>query len=190
MDDYYLIIGVESFCNDKVLLRMRYRKQIAYFHPDSHNVSEEIAMEKTKLLNICYETLTDDAKKADYDNQLRQYYASQKKTTAEESGSNKSRRREEEERKSKTQTNHHNMNNAYPKRETSGGISYELIRNVGTIPSGGRSWSKEVNIIKWSGGSPKYDIRDWAPDHSKMSKGVTLTEQEARNLYILLKRIF
>lgn len=37
-------------------------------------------------------------------------------------------------------------------------------------------------MISWNGGTPKYDIRDWAPDHSKMGKGVTLSVEEAVHL--------
>ena len=33
----------------------------------------------------------------------------------------------------------------------------------------------------------KYDIRDWAPEHEKMGKGVTLTHNEAEKLSALLK---
>lgn len=39
-------------------------------------------------------------------------------------------------------------------------------------------------------GAPKYDIRDWAPEHARMGKGVTLTEAEARALYEALKEKF
>lgn len=42
--------------------------------------------------------------------------------------------------------------------------------------------TKEVNVISWNGGTPKYDIRDWTPDHSKMGKGVTLSVEEAVHL--------
>lgn len=36
------------------------------------------------------------------------------------------------------------------------------------------------------GAAPKYDIRDWAPEHEKMGKGVTLTEEEIESLRKLL----
>ena len=36
----------------------------------------------------------------------------------------------------------------------------------------------DFTLISWNGAAPKYDIRDWAPDHEKMGKGVTLTEDE------------
>ena len=28
-------------------------------------------------------------------------------------------------------------------------------------------------LISWNGGASKYDIRDWAPQHEKMGKGIT-----------------
>lgn len=46
---------------------------------------------------------------------------------------------------------------------------------------------KELNKISWNGGEPKYDIRDWAPEHEKMGKGTTLTQEEVENLLVLLK---
>ena len=47
-------------------------------------------------------------------------------------------------------------------------------------------WRKELNKISWNGAAPKYDIRDWAPNHEKMGKGCTLTEEEAKALKALL----
>ena len=50
-------------------------------------------------------------------------------------------------------------------------------------------WTKEANIVCWNGGSPKLDIREWDPDHERMSKGVTLYEAEAERLAkVLCKR--
>ena len=46
---------------------------------------------------------------------------------------------------------------------------------------------KELNLISWDGAAPKYDIRDWAPNHEKMGKGVTLTAEEAKALQELLQ---
>ena len=52
-----------------------------------------------------------------------------------------------------------------------------------------KGWTKELNLISWNGGAPKYDIRDWAPEHEKMGKGVTLSEEEAKKLYVLLREV-
>ena len=39
-------------------------------------------------------------------------------------------------------------------------------------------------------GEPKFDIREWSQEYDKMSKGVTLTEDELWKLYLLLKDYF
>ena len=49
-----------------------------------------------------------------------------------------------------------------------------------------KAGKKELNKISWNGAGSKYDIRDWAPNHEKMGKGVTLTEEEAVKLKELL----
>ena len=50
-------------------------------------------------------------------------------------------------------------------------------------------WTKEANIVCWNGGSPKLDIREWDPDHERMSRGATLYEAEAERLAkVLCKR--
>ena len=41
-------------------------------------------------------------------------------------------------------------------------------------------------MISWNGAAEKYDIRDWAPEHEKMGKGITLSQEEAEALYELL----
>ena len=62
-------------------------------------------------------------------------------------------------------------------------LKYEIRRQLAVLSENERSgWTKEVNIVSWNGGAEKMDIRDWNPDHSKMSKGVTLSEEEARIL--------
>ncbi len=66
-------------------------------------------------------------------------------------------------------------------------IKYEIKKQLGEISTSPKGWSKELNLISWNGAAPKYDIRDWAPEHEKMGKGITLTEEEARSLYKILR---
>ena len=33
---------------------------------------------------------------------------------------------------------------------------------------------------------PKYDLREWNPDHSRMGKGITLTDEEVETLKAIL----
>ena len=61
-------------------------------------------------------------------------------------------------------------------------ISYRIIASVGTLSKHPTGWSKEVNIVSWNDGPAKLDIRDWSPDHDKMSRGITLTADEAQRL--------
>lgn len=46
-----------------------------------------------------------------------------------------------------------------------------------------------IFLISWNGAEPKYDLRDWAPNHEKMGKGVTLNEEEVKTLYKILGKI-
>ena len=65
-------------------------------------------------------------------------------------------------------------------------IKYEIIEKLGILSESIKGWTKELNLISWNGGTPKYDIRDWSPDHEKMGKGITLTDEEAKKLKELL----
>ena len=67
-------------------------------------------------------------------------------------------------------------------------ITYEIKTFVGVISENEKSgWKKEANIVSWNGSQPKLDIREWSPDHRSMSRGITLTEQEAQNLVDLFR---
>ena len=68
-------------------------------------------------------------------------------------------------------------------------IKYEIIEEIGVLSEGARGWRKELNLVSWNGAAPKYDLRDWAPAHEKMGKGVTLTKDEATALAALLGEI-
>ncbi|MFC4619770.1 YdbC family protein [Camelliibacillus cellulosilyticus] len=57
-------------------------------------------------------------------------------------------------------------------------IKYEIIETLGVLSESSKGWKKELNLISWNGRDPKYDIRDWSEDHTKMGKGVTFTKDE------------
>ncbi|ETI69750.1 MULTISPECIES: YdbC family protein [Neobacillus] len=65
-------------------------------------------------------------------------------------------------------------------------IKFEIKETVGTLSQSPKGWNKELNLISWNGKEAKYDLRDWAPEHEKMGKGVTLTIEELRSLRDLL----
>lgn len=70
-------------------------------------------------------------------------------------------------------------------------VKFEIKKTVGVVSANEKSkWQKELNLISWSGKDPKYDLRDWDPEHEKMGKGVTLTEEELKSLYDILAKMF
>lgn len=67
-------------------------------------------------------------------------------------------------------------------------IKFDIVEKIGVISESARGWTKELNLVSWSGATPKYDLRDWAPNHEKMGKGITFSEDEAKELYKLLQK--
>lgn len=68
-------------------------------------------------------------------------------------------------------------------------IKFDIKEEIGVISESSKGWKKELNLISWNGAAPKYDIRDWAPAHEKMGKGITFSSEEIFALYEILKRI-
>ena len=69
-------------------------------------------------------------------------------------------------------------------------VTFAITENIAVIGNGTKGWQKEVNMVSWNGGEAKLDIRDWAPDHSKMGKGIVLTNEEATALMNALEAHF
>ena len=69
-------------------------------------------------------------------------------------------------------------------------INYEIKEHIGIISENKNGWTKELNLVSWNDNEPKYDIRDWDPKHEKMSRGITLTEEKAYELSIILSGEF
>jgi hypothetical protein len=65
-------------------------------------------------------------------------------------------------------------------------ITFEITKSLGILSESAKGWTKELNLVSWNGREPKYDIREWSPDHEKMGKGVTLSAEEAAALRDLL----
>ena len=61
-------------------------------------------------------------------------------------------------------------------------IKYEITKELGVISENAKGWCRELNLVSWNDHEPKYDIRDWSPDHTRMSKGISMTEEEMEKL--------
>ena len=57
-------------------------------------------------------------------------------------------------------------------------FTFEIVEAIGVLSETAKGWTKELNLISWNGREPKYDIRDWSPDGSKMGKGISMTKED------------
>ena len=67
-------------------------------------------------------------------------------------------------------------------------FKYEITQELGVLSESKSGWTRELNLISWNGAEPKFDIRDWSPDHEKMSKGISLSAEEIEKLKKILEK--
>ncbi|WP_343347492.1 YdbC family protein [Terrisporobacter petrolearius] len=68
-------------------------------------------------------------------------------------------------------------------------FKYDIVENLGVLSKNTKGWTKELNLISWNGAKPKYDLRDWGPDHEKMGKGITLSNEEFEALKEIINNL-
>lgn len=61
-------------------------------------------------------------------------------------------------------------------------FDYEIVEKIAVLSTSSKGWTKELNLISWNHREPKFDIREWSPDGTKMGKGVTLSKEEVAYL--------
>ena len=66
-------------------------------------------------------------------------------------------------------------------------IKYEIIKPIGVLSTSASGWTKELNLMSWNDGEPKYDLRSWSPDRKRRGKGVTLSADELSALKTMLQ---
>lgn len=67
-------------------------------------------------------------------------------------------------------------------------LQFEIINHIGILSTSPSGWTTELNRIGWNEKDPRYDLRAWAPDHTKMGKGITLSEDDIIALSEILKK--
>ena len=67
-------------------------------------------------------------------------------------------------------------------------LQFEIINHIGILSIAPSGWTTELNRISWNRKEPRYDLRAWAPDYTKMGKGITLSEDEIIALSEILKK--
>ena len=51
-------------------------------------------------------------------------------------------------------------------------IKYEITQELGVLSESKSGWTRELNLISWNGAAPKYDIRDWSPEHHTVARKI------------------
>lgn len=60
-------------------------------------------------------------------------------------------------------------------------IKFDIKETLITLTES-EEWNKEVNLVSWNGREYKFDIREWNKSHTKMKKGIVLTNEEMRKI--------
>ena len=67
-------------------------------------------------------------------------------------------------------------------------FTYKIVDHIADIAKKG-SWTLELNRVSWSGRPATFDLRKWSEDHTKMSKGLSLSAEELAALGKVLASI-
>lgn len=62
-----------------------------------------------------------------------------------------------------------------------GDMKYKITKPL-IILQGTGKFHKELNMVSWNDRDPVYDLRGWNEDHTEMTKGVTMSEEEYQEL--------
>ena len=68
-------------------------------------------------------------------------------------------------------------------------IKYEIVEQIAVVSESSSGWKRELNLISWNGREPKYDLRDWDANHTRMGKGITLSKSDLVTLKEILNQI-
>ena len=68
-------------------------------------------------------------------------------------------------------------------------FKYEITERIAVLSTNTSGWERQLNMVSWNGKEPKYDLRDWAPDGSKMGKGISMTRDELVTLKGILEEM-
>lgn len=67
-------------------------------------------------------------------------------------------------------------------------LEFEIIKDFGGFGEG--KWQKHLTLIKWGNNEPKYDLRTWNEDMTRMGKGITLSKEDLYDLLNMIEEVF
>ena len=68
-------------------------------------------------------------------------------------------------------------------------IKYEIVEEIAVLSESSSGWKRELNLVSWNGREPKYDLRDWDANHTRMGKGITLSKSDIASLKEVLNKL-
>jgi hypothetical protein len=68
-------------------------------------------------------------------------------------------------------------------------FKYEITEHIAVLSQNPNGWERQLNRVSWNGREPKYDIRDWSPDSTKMGKGISMSAEELSILKGILEEM-
>ena len=69
-------------------------------------------------------------------------------------------------------------------------FTFEIVEHIAPLgKSKEDGFTKECNRVSFRGLPPKYDVREWNSFHTRMTKGITLTDEQMCQIYNALKDI-
>lgn len=68
-------------------------------------------------------------------------------------------------------------------------FKFEIVEQLAVLATYDSGWRKEFNIVKWNDKAPRLDLREWNSDHSRMSKGIGFSFEEAEKLKEALEHL-
>ena len=72
-------------------------------------------------------------------------------------------------------------------KSNNGEVTFEIKEFIGALDAANdNGWRRELNLVSWNGGAPQLDIREWSADHQRMSRGITMTEEQGIRVAQLL----
>ncbi|WP_461221767.1 YdbC family protein [Lactococcus cremoris] len=74
-------------------------------------------------------------------------------------------------------------------KNTQSDFNFEKTEEIAILDRSRKNWTTELNLVSYNGNKSVIDLRQWSPE-GKMGKGLTLTEQTAKNLLLALESYF
>ena len=71
-------------------------------------------------------------------------------------------------------------------------INYKVVEKYGKLSNNEGKMNKELRVVSWNDGEPKYYIRPWQENEDgteRCGKGITFTAEELATLFDILKNI-